>query len=278
MDDDRSDPASSPPPSDLLAGVERTSLAAAGTTHGVLRLGSGPAVLVLPEMPGVTPAVLGFARRVADLGCTAVIPDLFGEVGRPPSPSYLAASFTRACASREFAALATGRTSPVAGWLRALARAEHARCGGPGVGVVGMCFTGGFALAAVVDAPVVAPVLSQPSLPIGLTRGQRRSLGLSADDLAAVRRRVADDDLCVMALRFTGDRMVPAERFARLREELGESFVAVEIDSSPGNPHDIPRMAHSVLTEHLVDEPGHPTRDALTQVLDLLRARLLPGT
>ena len=51
--------------------------------------------------------------------------------------------------------------------------------------------------------------------------------------------------------------------------------MAVEIDSSPGNPHGIDRRAHSVVTEHLVDEPGHPTRDALDQVLDLFRERLL---
>ena len=85
----------------------------------------------------------------------------------------------------------------------------------------------------------------------------------------------AAQDLTVLGLRFTGDPVVPAERFARLREELGDRFVGVEIDSSPGNPHGNPKAAHSVLTEHLVDEPGHPTRDALEQVLDLFRTRLL---
>ncbi len=84
--------------------------------------------------------------------------------------------------------------------------------------------------------------------------------------------------MCVLGLRFTGDRAVPAERFARLREELGDGFVGVEIDSSKGNPHGIPGVAHSVLTGHLVDEPGHPTRDALDQVLDLFRKRLLAET
>ena len=82
----------------------------------------------------------------------------------------------------------------------------------------------------------------------------------------------------MLGLRFTEDRAVPAARFATLKRELGDRFVAVEIDSSPGNPHGIPEDAHSVLTEHLVDEPGHPTRDALDRVLALFRDRLMPSS
>jgi hypothetical protein len=41
----------------------------------------------------------------------------------------------------------------------------------------------------------------------------------------------------------------------------------VEIDSSKGNPHGFKRTAHSVLTEHFVDEPGNPTVEALERVL-----------
>ncbi len=160
-------------------------------------------------------------------------------------------------------------------WLRALARSLHEECGGPGVGVVGMCFTGGFALAMMADAPVLAPVLSQPSLPFGIGAKRKRDLGLSDDDLAKVKQKCAAQDLTVLGLRFTGDSFVPPERFARLREELGDNFVSVEIDSSADNEHGNPKRAHSVLTEHLVDEPGHPTRDALDKVLELFRVRLL---
>src|ERR671923_1520584 len=167
-----------------------------------------------------------------------------------------------------------GKTPPVVSWLRALGRHEHERCGGPGIGVVGMCFTGGFALGMMVDDTVLAPVLSQPSLPFGVTGRQKRDLGVSAGDLARAKERAAGG-VGVLGLRFTCDRMAPGERFARLRDELGDAFVGVEIDSGKGNPHGIPRMAHSVLTEHLVDEPGHPTRDALDQVLDLFKTRLL---
>jgi dienelactone hydrolase len=181
--------------------------------------------------------------------------------------------------SKEFSTWARDRTSPITRWTRQLASAEHERCGGPGVGVVGMCLTGNFALAMMVDPIVLAPVLSQPSLPFVLSKGHRRDLNLSPEDLAAVKARCeAEEDLCVLGLRFTGDRLAPADRFARLREELGDSFVGVEIDSSKGNLHGIGPLAHSVLTDELVDEPGHPTRDALDQVLDLFRDRLAPAT
>jgi dienelactone hydrolase len=263
---------------DDLAGFERTTFAAGGRERPVYRAGSGPAVVVVAEIPGITPLVAAFARRVAGIGCTAVVPHLFGEPGRPPSPAYGLRTFGRVCVSREFALLAGRRSSPVTSWLRALAVAEHERCGGPGVGAVGMCLTGNFALAMAVEPAVLAPVLSQPSLPLPVTRARRRQLHVSDEDLAVVRGRVRDEGLCVLGLRFTGDRLSPPERFAHLREALGDGFVAVEIDSSPGNPWDLPSQAHSVLTEHLVDREGHPTRDALDRVLALFRDRLVGGS
>ena len=260
---------------DPLDDFGTTAFTYAGKTRTVYRKGSGPAVVVISEIPGITPLVADFARRVADIGCTAVMPDLFGTPGRDPSPTYMAQSIVQVCISREFMTLARGRTSPVTDWCRALARTEHRRCGGPGVGAVGMCLTGGFALAMMVDDTVVAPVLSQPSLPFSVTRAHRRDLGISEVDLGIVKRRVDEDGVCVLGLRFSGDRLAPAERFDRLREELGDGFLAVTIDSSKANPHSHRPAAHSVLTEDLVDEPGQPTRDALDQVLDHFRTRLL---
>jgi dienelactone hydrolase len=262
-----------------LSEYEQDTFTYAGKERDVYRRGSGPAVLVIAEIPGITPKVLEFADRVVDLGCTAVLPHLFGVPGAEPSAGAIAKSIIPACVSKEFSAWATGKTSPIVEWCKALARQEHERCGGPGVGVVGMCFTGNFALAMLADAPVVAPVLSQPSLPLGVTKKARAGLYISDADLTKVQERMAaEPDLCVLGLRFTGDPAVRAERFAHLREALGDRFVGVEIDSSKGNPHGNPRMAHSVLTEHLVDEPGHPTHDALQQVLELFRSRLLQPT
>jgi dienelactone hydrolase len=259
--------------SDTLADFEQSSFTSDGVDHTLYRLGTGPAVIVVSEMPGITPHVADFARKVAAAGLTAVLPHVFGDDGRAISGGYVASSFAKACVSREFAVLATGKTSPVITWLRALARDEHERCGGPGVGAVGMCFTGGFALAMMVEDAVVAPVLSQPSLPIGLTKAQKSDLGLTpADRQRVVERALAGT--CVLGLRFSGDKMSPPERFGALRELLGDQFISVELDSSPGNPHGHRKMAHSVLTEDLDDRPGTPTRQALEQVLAFFTERL----
>lgn len=257
-----------------LDGFEMTPFTSStGRTRDVYRRGAGPAVMIIHEVPGITPLVAEFARRVADRGMTAVLPNLLGTPGRPATFGYVLSSFARACVSREFTVLATNRTSPIVAYLRELATNEHARCGGPGVGAVGMCLTGGFALAMSVDPIVVAPVLSQPSLPLPTNAARRRSLGLSDDDFVKVRRRVADD-LCVMGLRFSGDAKSPGDRFERLRHELGPNFIGVEIDSSPSNPWGYPKNAHSVLTEHYSDVEGSPTRIALEELLNFFSTRL----
>jgi dienelactone hydrolase len=174
--------------------------------------------------------------------------------------------------SREFAILAD-RTSRAEHWLRALAARAHAECGGPGVGAIGMCFTGGFALAMAVEPAVLAPVASQPGLPAPVTVRKRAALGLDPADLARVRER-AKDGLCVLGLRFSQDKGCPAERFETLRRTLGDAFECIEIDSSPGNPFGIRSRAHSVLTVDLVDRPGHPTHVALDRVIAFLGERL----
>lgn len=262
---------------------ERTSFTHDGKTRTVFRRGEGPAVIVIAEIPGITPKVIEFADRVADIGCTAVLPHLFGEPGRDPNPEahgrlgtvgYMVSTLAPLCVSREFVMMATGKTSPVIAWLRALAADEHERCGGPGVGAVGMCFTGGYALAMATDDRLLAPVLSQPSMPMAPTKAARHNIDISPEDLAKVKQRCAHEDLQVIGLRFKSDRLVPAERFQFLRDELGDAFVAVELEDEAANP-DATMSPHSVLTEHLIDEPGQPTRIALDQVLDLFRTRLL---
>ncbi|MGW2182185.1 dienelactone hydrolase family protein [Streptomyces sp. NPDC001732] len=266
-----------------LNGFTQDTFTHDGTTRRVLRRGTGPAVIVMAEIPGITPKVLEFAERVAALNCTAVLPVLFGTPGRDADPAAhgwtgtarcMASSMRQVCVSREFTVLATGRSSRVVRWLRALAAAEHERCGGPGVGAVGMCVTGGFALAMATDERLVAPVLSQPSLPLAVLPRRAGTIDIGAEELAVVRRRCEREGLQVLGLRFRGDRLVPGDRFAYLRRELGDAFVAVELDDGAANPAAV-MPPHSVLTEHLVDEPGQPTRQALDTVLDLFRTRLL---
>ena len=259
-----------------MPGFDRFDFTHDGVTRDVYRAGAGPAVIVVHEVPGLHPGVAAFGQRLVDEGFTAYLPSLFGRPGEPFATWPMVRGLPRLCVSREFAVFAD-RTSPVVHWLRALAARAHGECGGPGVGAVGMCFTGGFALAMAVDAAVLAPVLSQPSLPMPLSAAKRAGLGLDAADLAKVKSRAADGDLRVLGLRFSGDRGCPPERFARLRGELGAAFEGIEIDSSPGNPHGIRNGAHSVLTVDLVDEAGHPTRAALDRVLAFFAERLRPA-
>ena len=255
---------------DPLSGFSRSVFEHAGDEKTVFRAGQGPGVLVMSEIPGITPEVAGLARFVAEGGFTVLMPDLFGKAGQAYSLGYNLRSIGSACISREFTVLSTRRRSAVTEWLRALARHAHAELGGVGVGAIGMCLTGNFALALMLDEAMQAPVLSQPSLPFPLSAKHKRALHLGPGEVSTICQR----DVPVLGLRFTGDRLCPKARFDHLREQLGERFEAIEIDSTAGNEHGIPRTAHSVLTLHLVDEEGHPTWQARQRVLAFLRERL----
>jgi dienelactone hydrolase len=257
----------------MLDGFEATEFTHDGKTLPVFRRGKGPGVVVIHEIPGITPEVARFGRIVADAGFTVALPSLFGTPGKPYSGLYILEQVARACISREFAVLAAHRASPITEWCRALARSLHAELGGKGVGAIGMCLTGNFALAMMMDPCLMAPVLSQPSLPFGLGVARRAALHVSPEQLNTIKKRVADGAR-VLGLRFSCDAMCPGERFDTLRRELGDGFEAVEIDSSSGNPAGIPRVAHSVVTKDLVDKDGHPTKAALDRVLGFFAEQL----
>ena len=247
---------------DVLTGWEKSSFTAAGFTRDVYRRGSGPGVVVVHEIPGITPKVAEFANDVVAAGFTVLLPSLVGTPGKAPSGGYMASSMSKVCVSKEFTNWALNQTSPIIGWLRALARNLHQEVGGPGVGAIGMCFSGGFALAMMVDDIMVAPVLSQPSLPFAVGKKARGAdLNLSPDDALVVARRAAEG--CqVLGLRFTGDKLV-GDRFASLRRLLGDAFIAVELPSSSSRDH-------SVLTEQR-DEAS------VQKVLGFLSDRLTPS-
>ncbi|QPE04492.1 dienelactone hydrolase family protein [Microbacterium schleiferi] len=258
--------------SELLAQWRVTPFEHDGVSHDVYYRGDGPGVILVPELPGATPEVIALGERLVAAGFRVALPSVIGTPGRPVSGGYIAGSALRMCVSREFAAFARRADRPIARYLRALARQLHAECGGPGVGVIGMCFSGGFALAAAADDSVLAPVVSQPAMPPPVGAG-RSATGLSVIEEAAVSRRAADG-LCALGLRFTQDRSVPAERFAAFERLLGEGWRAFEIDSSPGNADGIPTNAHSVLTDASAEVPGHPTYRANELLVDFLRERL----
>ncbi|MDA3031082.1 MAG: dienelactone hydrolase family protein [Actinomycetota bacterium] len=246
--------------SGVLAGWIPGEFGAAGMRFPTYRRGSGPAVLVIHEIPGITPKVAQFANDVVERGFTVVMPSLVGTPEKAPSQLYLAQSMIKICIAKEFTTMALNKTSPVIAWLRALARNVHNEVGGSGVGAVGMCFSGGFALGMMVDDIMLAPVLAQPSMPFVVGKKKRgANLNLSTDDEAAVVHG-AQDGCQVLGLRFTGDKLV-GDRFATLREKLGDAFVAIELPSTAN--HD-----HSTLTEQR-DEAS------VQRVLDFFVEKLL---
>jgi dienelactone hydrolase len=239
----------------------------------VYRKGEGPAVIVIHEMPNLHPQVVRFAEAVVAAGMTVYLPSLFGEPGRTPTRAYTVGQMLQAiCIRREFNVWANGRSSPIVDWLRALARSAHAACGGRGVGALGMCFTGGFALAMMTEPSVVAPVLSQPSLPLG--GAGRARIDASEAEIACARRRFETEDLTMIGLRFHGDPLSPGERFRTLKTLFGDRFEAIELDPMDARPG-VGMAAHSVLTLHLVDEPGSATKAAEERVIAFLRERVM---
>ena len=263
---------------DALEDFERRAITLDEVTKHVYVSGRGPAVIVMTEMPGISPQVARFARWVREAGFTVYMPSLFGRDGAVPQAEEGVAVFRRACVSAEFRAFAADEASPVTQWLRALARLAHRECGGPGVGAIGMCFTGNFSLSMMLEASVLAPVVSQPSLPLE----KPEAIGIAPQELAAVRERLEREDLTVLALRFEGDRWCTAQRFAAYRQVLGDRFVARVLPDSAANPEPPPffkhvvASPHSVVTAHLIDEAGHPTLAARDEILAFFRARLVP--
>ena len=263
---------------DSLEDFTRREITLDGVAKRVYVAGSGPAVIVMSEMPCISPHVGRFARWVRDAGFTVYMPSLFGRDGAVPEVEEGGAVFQRACVSAEFRAMAANQSSPVTQWLRALARLAHQECGGPGVGAIGMCFTGNFALTMMLEPAMLAPVLAQPSLPLKDPGG----LEIAPGDLAAVRARLERDDLTVMAYRFAGDRFCRAERFAAYAAALGDRFVGRVLPDSAANTDVAPFFArhvacpHSVVTAHLIDEAGQPTIAARDEILSFFARRLRP--
>ena len=261
---------------DPLSDFERRRIELNGIAKTVYVSGSGPAVIVMHEMPGISPHVARFARWIRDAGFTVFMPSLFGRDGAIGTADEGGAVFRGACISAEFRVLAGQGSSPVTAWLRELARHAHHECGGPGVGAVGMCFTGNFALSMMLEPSVVAPVLSQPTLPLD----NPAAIESPKTETDAVRVRLEQENLTVLGYRFEGDAFCRAERFATYATALGERFIGRVLPDEAAN-RDVPPFfakhvptPHSVLTAHLKDAEGEPTIAARDEIISFLRLRL----
>jgi len=216
---------------------EPASFADGDISHWVYRRGAGPVVVIMHELPGLTPKCVHLCNQVADAGFRVVVPLMFG----PPERFALVRNFAGLCVNREFHLFAKRQTSPIVAWLRALCRAERDGQGGKPVGLIGMCLTGNFALGMVADDAVLAPVAAQPSLPVFAPS----ALALSDDDLAAAKARAADlGPGSIIGFRYEKDALCKAAKFDRIKAEFGESF----------DGRTYPGRQHATLTDHHVPD------------------------
>jgi dienelactone hydrolase len=249
-----------PPP---LPGYESFVHSGGGYSRAVYRGGEGPPVIVIHELAGISPMLVAFADRVRARGFSAYLPVL---IPRRSGPTGVLRAAIQVCVSAEFVKLARGRTSPIVSWLRSLAEQLHEETGGR-VGVVGMCLTGGFALAMAVDEHVVGPVVAHPALPFGFGSDRQRDLGLDPAHLAALKDRA---DLRIFGARFSRDAVAPTRRFDRIEEEFEDRFTRVEVASGERSPWGFKRGEHSVLCNVALQpsRPDGPGRAELERVVD----------
>ncbi|MGH9799452.1 MAG: dienelactone hydrolase family protein [Blastocatellia bacterium] len=229
--------------------------------------GEGPGVLILHELPGMSEACLELGRIIAKEGFRVYLPLMFGK----PGEHNALLNLVRVCLQREFNLWSKNAPSRITTSLRELSRHIHSECGGKGIGAIGMCLTGNVVISLMVDEHLMAPILSQPSLPLTFFNAEKKaSLGVPAADIDAARNR----NIPVLGLKFELDPVCPKARFATLQQGLGENFDGFVIEAKDYEQHNIEPRAHAVLTDHFRNQAGHPTREALDKVLDLLKKQL----
>ena len=243
-----------------------------GICHSVFTAGTGPGVLLMHELPGMTPEFWRLANWLSEK-FTIWAPDLFGDDTKP-TPADRGALFFKACISREIHLFKQNDPGPITQWLRALACDLHEKTGGPGVGAIGMCMTGNFALTLALDPWVTAPVSSQPGIPAS-TPFRNRDGGLQMSKTE--KQILAERDVDVMGLRFRGDTLCREARFAAIRGVVGtERFNEHVIEDEHRNPDGPLKHPHSVLTADLVDDDDGETKKKLGEVVAFLEARITP--
>lgn len=229
-------------------------------THDIYSRGDGAPVVLIQELPGIGAETLHLADRLTDAGFEVVLPHLFGPIGRTSLGSNLVRVF---CMRREFSLFSKDRSSPIVDWLKALCAEIRESRGARGVGVIGMCLTGNFAISLIGDHSVLAAVASQPSMPIH----KQDSLHMSQAEISTVRQAL-DEKGAMLGFRFEGDKACSAKKFDCIHttfNEQGKERITLET---------LPGKGHSVLTLDFVDEAGHPTAEALNSVIDYFVERL----
>ena len=245
-----------------------------GRSLRIFAKGSGPSVVLLHELPGMTPACIALANRLS-LDFTVVLPLLFGEPGDSLS------MFSRVFALRnDFCFFTPSCVSPIVEWLRDFCRDIQASSHTQRLGVIGNCLTGGLVLSLLADPGIAAPVMSQPALPLPIpgTLKQKSDFGISSNDLERAQHRVEEENIQILGFRFSKDWISPKERFDALRAAFPMHFEPYEI-LSPNPKYSISSGAHAVLTAEYRPSPdNHPTQLAYERLVAFLAWRLCRPT
>ena len=228
-------------------------------SHDVYSKGDSAAcVVIIQELPGIGPETISLANTFVERGFRVVLPHLFGPLGKISLGGNTLRVF---CMRREFTLFTSNRSSPVVDWLRALCADLKAHQGASGVGVIGMCLTGNFAISLMADDSVLAGVASQPSMPIM----KQDDLHMSPQEVADARSGL-DQKGPMLALRFSGDPMCTGRKFAAIDRAFNDDKERIKLVELPGK-------GHSVLTLDLI-KGGEPAQQALADVLSYFTEKL----
>ncbi|MEE9313105.1 MAG: dienelactone hydrolase family protein [Rhizobiaceae bacterium] len=227
--------------------------------HDIYTKGEGPVILLIQELPGIGPQMMVLADKIVAQGFTVVMPHLFGPIGK----NSLGGNFGRVfCMRREFALFSKDASSPILNWLRALCKSLKDQYKVPGIGVIGMCMTGNFAISLMADDAVLASVSTQPSLPLQ----SAGSLHMSKSDVSEIRTAL-DEKGAMLAFRFAGDKICKPPKFEALDKAFNDDKERIKLRTLKGNDH-------SILTLHFMDEEGSPTVEALNEIFGYFKEKL----
>lgn len=228
--------------------------------HTVYFAGEGPPIIIIHELPGLTVESFHFAERLIRHGYSAYIPHLFGNINKKQT----ILNFTKLCISKEFKIFARNETSPIVDWLRSLSAELFSKHKGRGVGAIGMCITGSFAIPLLINSPVIAPVLSQPAAPIQSAGNHlgfhKRSFGISKIDLKLAKEKVINEKLEIKIYRFKHDNLSPIEKINSFKEYFGNDLI---------NYYELPTIkpCHSVFVHDFEEDPTE-TNKALEDLIN----------
>lgn len=222
--------------------------------------GEGPVIIILQELPGIDKDTIKFADKMVASGFRVVMPHLFGPLGKFAIVGNLVRLF---CIRREFNIFARNQTSPIVDWLKALCRDAQQRYDVKGVGVIGMCLTGNFAISLMADDSVLASVASQPSMPVF----SQSSLHMSDQDISKISDRL-DEHGPMLAYRFAGDKLCTAAKFDAINGAFNRDKERIKLTTVPGNKH-------AMLTAHFINEEGSSTQKALGEIVAYFSKKLV---